>query len=391
MNSDIRKEQRVLKTLDALSKVGITPIIFSHTKSFDNAICFPLPVIERKAKHLNYPVLIRKVFSLVFRVSIKVNEILNRYFNYDSKIIAEQILTALLPYNENIPVVVTHHLKNLPIGSTVADQLGAKLIFNAHEYYPEQFTEYEGWEQQRDSLNRIGHDFLNKCYMVFNVCQGIMDRYERVFSLKPEQQILVTNATRYYELKPSEVGEVIKLIHHGIANRNRQLELMISVADKVPKDKFEFYFMLVPSPYDTAYFEQLKAEIEKRSNCFLLEPVPTTEIAPSISKFDLGFYLYNNKENFNMQHYLPNKLYEFIQARLGVVIGPYVEMKRVVDDYKIGIVVGDNDVDKVAEVLATISKEDVVGYKRNTISAAVALKGENEIDKMAAVFTKISA
>ncbi|MCB0700183.1 MAG: hypothetical protein KDC11_10055, partial [Chitinophagaceae bacterium] len=103
------------------------------------------------------------------------------------------------------------------------------------------------------------------------------------------------------------------------------------------------------------------------------------------------FYLYNNKENFNMQHYLPNKLYEFIQARLGVVIGPYVEMKRVVDDYKIGIVVGDNDVDKVAEVLATISKEDVVGYKRNTISAAVALKGENEIDKMAAVFTKISA
>jgi hypothetical protein len=41
---------------------------------------------------------------------------------------------------------------------------------------------------------------------------------------------------------------------------------------------------------------------------------------------------------FNLKYILPNKFFEFIQARLAVAIGPSVEMKRLVKEWDCGIV-----------------------------------------------------
>ncbi len=389
INSNAHKEQRVIKTIEALKISGIVPILFSNTESYDGCICYGLPTIVRKATHLDLPLPIRKLYSLRYRYMIWKSQLFNKWFYNDYRHIATLIRKELQPYEADTAVVIAHHMKNLPAGAILAKMIGKKLVFNAHEYYPEQFMEHDGWQKQRKVLNRIGHSFLNDCYKIFTVCRGILDRYQQVFGLDNDKQILVTNATKYYNLTPTSVGNKIKLIHHGIANRNRQLEMMIEVADHVDKDRFEFYYMLVPSPHDVAYFDYLKEEIEKKPNCFLLEPVSTTEIATKINQYDLGFYLYNNKENFNMQHYLPNKLYEFIQARLGVVIGPYVEMERIVNEYDIGVVAQENNTREVARILSAITKEDVFKYKNNTMKAAEALKGENEIQKMATVFSEI--
>src|SRR5690606_27319150 len=177
--------------------------------------------------------------------------------------------------------------------------------------------------------------------------------------------------------------------HHGIANRNRKLELMIQVADLINQDKFDFYFILIPSSYDLNYYNYLKDEIEKRSNCFLVDRVPTEAIPDYINQFDLGFYIYDNSSNFNMIHYLPNKLFEFIQARCGVVIGPYIEMQPIVSDNKIGVVVEKNTVQAVAEELNKISFEDVKIFKENAGITASKLTGENEIKKMQLVFESL--
>ena len=87
-----------------------------------------------------------------------------------------------------------------------------------------------------------------------------------------------------------------------------------------------------------------------------------------------------------MQHYLPNKLYEFIQARLGIVIGPYVEMKRVVEGYDVGYVAGENTVSAIAALINNLTKEDVARLKANAHIAAESVAGEREVEKMAEVF-----
>lgn len=389
VNSDVKKAPRVIKTIEALEVNSITPIIFSYTDRLDGCICFTLPTVVRKATHHHLPVPIRKLYSLRYLLTIWKSRLFNRWFYTDYKTVASLMKSELKPFETDTIVVIAHHMNNLPAGAILARMINKKLIFNAHEYYPEQFSGDASWTKYKEQLEWVGHNFLNHCYKLFTVCNGILRRYEHVFGLTKEQQVLITNATMYYDLLPVENEGKIKLIHHGVASVNRRLELMLEVADYADKYKFEFYFMLVPSSAHKDYFIQLTEEIEKRDNCFIIEPVPTKEIPNAINKYDLGFYVYNDDGNFNMKHYLPNKLFEFIQGRLGIVIGPYVEMKDIVREYEIGVVCEENDTKAIAKMLNEITREDVKRYKEHVSKAADELKGENEIQKMVDVFTEI--
>jgi len=389
INSDVNTEPRVLKQIDALKVVGLKPIIVSFTKSFENAVLINMPRLHRNQDtHLHYPVLIRKSFSVLYRIKARSIDFFNILFYLDNKFEASRIFDSLKPYRENISIVIVHHMKNLPTASILAEKLNARLIFNAHEFYPEQFSESVGWNNERKYLNKIGKDFLKSIDKMFTVCPGIQERYYKDFSLHQQLQVSIKNCAKFYELPQSMVGDKIKLIHHGIANRNRRLELMLEVAELVTFG-FEFYFMLVPSPYDPDYFDYLVTEIKKRKNCYLVEPVSTSTIVEHINQYDLGFYMYNNEDNFNMQHYLPNKFFEFIQARLGIVIGPYVEMKNLVTQYNIGVVSESNHVIDMAKLISGLSREQTSVFKKNSDKAAKELCGEKEIQKMADVFKNL--
>lgn len=387
-DSFVEKEPRVIKEIQALKDAGIIPVIISYSKGYPGAVCYDLSEIDNDSKHLSYPLVIRKATSLYKRLSSPIINVLRSQTYFKDKLRARRIFKAI-DRNVEYKHVIAHHMPNLPTSSYLADMLNTRLIFNAHEFYPEQFTGTKGWDERKQRLIKIGNDFLHKCDKIFNVCEGIQNRYEKDFNLKKGIQVLVTNATPYKELKPSTVCNKIRLIHHGVANGNRRLDLMISVIDLVDKDRFEFYFMLVPNQYHIQYYDYMKEEIDKRKNCFLLSPVSTEEISNRINEFDIGFYMYDNSYNFNMQHYLPNKLYEFIQARLGVVIGPYVEMKKVVEEYKIGYVANENTVEVLAEVINGLTIDDVVRIKANADIAAPILAGENEIAKMTQVFKEL--
>lgn len=389
INSYIGKEQRVLKTIDALKAVGITPIIFSHSDSFDGCICFTYPQLDPVKSHLHYNVIIRKSLSAALRLKNIADDNINNHLFRNDKQLGKKILDKIQPYSGRCVMVIAHHLQNLAMASAVAVHLKIDLIFNAHEYYPEQFIENGLWKKSQKRLISIGNRYLKKCYKIFTVCDGILKRYENEFALKQCQQLLIINAVKYKKLNPTAVGSKIKLIHHGIANRNRKLELMIHVADCVDQNRFEFHFILIPSSYDLEYFNYLKEEINKRKNCFLANAVSTEDIPDYINQFDLGFYMYDNSSNFNMIHYLPNKLFEFIQARCGIIIGPYKEMKPIVEDYKIGLVGKENTVQAISKAINQLSIEDVKMFKQNSCKAALELTGENEIKKMQKVFNGI--
>lgn len=72
----------------------------------------------------------------------------------------------------------------------------------------------------------------------------------------------------------------------------------------------------------------------------ILEPVPMHRIVSFASTYDIGVFLLP-PTNFNYRNALPNKLFEFIQARLAVAIGPSPQMAAVVREWNCGIVSDD--------------------------------------------------
>ena len=94
-----------------------------------------------------------------------------------------------------------------------------------------------------------------------------------------------------------------------------------------------------------------------------------------LNKYDIGLYLLPPM-NFNQEHALPNKFFEFIQARLAIAIGPSSEMTSIVEKYDCGIVSKDFEPENLASKINSLSTEKVRYYKQNSHKTAQELNSE---------------
>ncbi len=249
--------------------------------------------------------------------------------------------------------------------------LEAPLIYDAHEYSPGQYTPDAAGREKAEQAERFLRENLKYCDAVMTVCEGIAEEYAREFGI--EKPVVVTNATRYRELTPVIcMNDTIRLVHHGVAAAQRKIENMID-AVILADSRYELDLFLIHK--DTAYFESLKARASACPRIRFLEPMPMQEIAERLNVYDAGFYILE-PVNFNHLHALPNKLFEFVQARIGIIIGPSPEMARSVTKYQLGAVADDFTPWAMARLLASISRSDINRFKENAHRHAFELSGE---------------
>lgn len=284
------------------------------------------------------------------------------WFRYDFS----EVLNKLR--NRKFDLIIANDVDSLPFAFKIKGD--AKILFDAHEYSPKEFEDSFKWRFffQKYKIY-LCNKYINKVDCMITVCDGIAKEYEKNFGVKPT---VVTNAPFYEDLKPSNVDEnKIKIIHHGGAIKARNIEKMIDLADYLD-DRFTLYFMLVPT--DPNYYEYLKKYAEKK-NIVFLEPVKMQDISKKLNDFDIGVYILN-PNGFNNLNALPNKLFEFIQARLMLAIGPSPEMAKIVKEYDLGIVSDDFEPKTLANKINRLKKEDIIYYKNNSHIAAKELCAE---------------
>jgi hypothetical protein len=167
------------------------------------------------------------------------------------------------------------------------------------------------------------------------------------------------------------------LVHHGNANENRNLSKMVDVFLKL-KDHFTLDFYLTGNQTE---IQKLNCLTAKYPRIKILKPVPSELLIQTLNGYDIGFY-YLLPKGFNLQHCLPNKFFDFIQARLPVAIGPSPEMKTLVMEYVCGFVAEEFSVDSMAKTLNNLSISDIDIAKRNSSRAAKELCWEQESQKL---------
>ena len=149
----------------------------------------------------------------------------------------------------------------------------------------------------------------------------------------------------------------IRIIHHGMASPDRYIHKMIEVMDYVDS-RFTLDLMLVATYYQD-YFETLQQMAAERQNTRIIPIVPFEEIIPFTSQYDIGMFLVPFS-TFNLKMCLPNKFFEFIQARLAIAIGPSPEMSQYVKTYNLGIISKDFTPQSMAESLNKLTKEEIL-------------------------------
>ena len=267
-------------------------------------------------------------------------------------------------------LIISHDLSLLPF---VWDIKGTdtKILLDAREYYPRNYDDQWRWRWFEKPFNTyLCKKYLKRCDKVLTVSDGLAQEYEQEFGVRPE---VIMSMPDYRALRPVPASrDDIKLIYHGLVGASRKTEIMIEMMNHVD-ERFQLDLMLMPR--EDSYFHQIVSMTESRRNVRIIPPVAMNEIVSFINRYDIGLFLVP-PTNFNLKYTLPNKFFEFIQARLAIAIGPSIEMKKLVEKYDCGVVSSDFDPRSLAEELNKLTVEDIMKYKENSHKAAGELNAE---------------
>jgi hypothetical protein len=280
------------------------------------------------------------------------------YWNQYEVVTAARLLRDAAP-----DLVIANDLPALPLALRLAR--GKPVIYDAHEYSPRENEERYLWRiffgRFYDALCR---KYLPRVDSMLTVCQGIADAYALNYGVSP---LVVHNAPEKQLLPPSQVEESsIRLIHHGVASRSRQLELMIEMMSHLDH-RFTLDLMLVEG--EAAYIQFLRKKAQHEPRIRFVESVPVHQICDRVNRYDIGVFLLP-PNNYNYRYALPNKFFEFVQARLAIAIGPSPEMAALVNKYGCGLVAESFEPLALARLLQNVEPDGLASLKAASHRAA---------------------
>jgi hypothetical protein len=360
-NSHLNKDPRILRQVRALENdYNIYTIGFSSVKSDITNL-----VDLYKQNNLFFK-LLRLFFSITYQ------------FNLYSKIVLKQYVLNSKIKTIKFDLILCNDVDTLQLGFKVSNSK-VPIWADLHEYSPKEFENSILWRLYYQPYKTwLCSKFLPKVNHISVVCDGIAKEYENNFQLVTNS--IITNATFFNpDLTPTLPSQKIQIIHHGAAMPNRKIESMIEMMNYLDNN-YELYLMLVVTgSVQQDYINSLKSKAHViNKNIYFIDPVPTSQISGLINKYDIGLYILE-ASGFNELYALPNKFFEFIQARLCIAVSPNPEMASIVNISKLGIVSKDHQSENMAKAIADLSKDEIYSYKLNAHKEAWEYSAEKNL------------
>lgn len=359
--SNLKTDARVTRQVEFLKETYSVTVVCHEA--------FPSSDID--VLYLNKPKLtfIRKVFLSLFLIT-GFHEIACKLLHNYSYLIPEL-------RNKNFDLIIANDIETMPMAWHVAKSK-TKIFLDAHEYSPKQFEDRLYWQIFfKRFYYSLCKNYIPKVCGMSTINNGLAQEYLKEFNIKPT---IITNAAEFNNLSTNlRTRYPIRLVHHGIFTISRQPKIMLDMM-RLLDDRFTLDLIyLVPesaSAQSKEYFKKFKEEALKNGKVKVLPALRRDEIVESLNmNYDIGIILVP-PVNFNYQHGLPNKLYECIQGRIAMAVGPLHEIARVVSDYKLGVVSEEFTAESLARELRKLSLDDVNAFKANANLAASVLNAE---------------
>ncbi|MCS6824427.1 MAG: glycosyltransferase [Cytophagaceae bacterium] len=174
-------------------------------------------------------------------------------------------------------------------------------------------------------------------------------------------------------------GKMKIILYQGALNKDRGLEEAILAMKYVHNT-----LLVIAGDGDiTEQLKKLTSENFLDTRIHFTGRIPFEQLASLTSKAYLGLCI-EKKTNLNYQYCLPNKLFDYIHARVPVLAAELPEVKNIILQYNIGTFIPSHDPQHIANTINHIL-EDEQGYelwKKNLQQAAQELCWEKEEHKL---------
>jgi hypothetical protein len=258
-----------------------------------------------------------------------------------------------------------------------AAALQSRLHLDLHEYHnPELRRRTLGGRLTARHYRWIRRHIGHRAFTSRSVVNEPIGRlYVEEFGLEP--LVPVRNIPPFVEQEPSRVdpGQV-RLLFHGLASWERGFTEILEAMRVLP-ERFTMTFMLMPNPAIVAPLQELIDAHPARERIRIVPPAPMRQIAERINDYDIEIIFYRPLGR-NLEFALPNKFFEAVQGRMGLVVSESPLMAQLVREFGNGVVVPGFEASDLAASLSALTTEDIERFKAASDRAADVLNAETE-------------
>lgn len=355
VTNDLENDQRVNRAALALLAAGWQ--VTCVGRLLPQSGCFERPYRVRR-------------FRLWFRRSAFF------YLNYNARLL-------LYLFFARFDVVVANDADTLPACWLAARLRRRKLVFDSHELFSE-VPELVGRPRVRRVWRAVEDRLVPRVDAALTVCQPIARHYLEAYGVRFS---VVRNVPLPKPFVPAERHNPLVILYQGAVNRGRGVDLLLRAVALLPQARL----VVAGRGDELDGMRHLARELGVSERAEFLGHVPYDRLHQVTRQASVGVSLEEDL-GLNYRYALPNKIFDYIQARVPVVASPLPAMAQLVREYGVGEILAERTPQALAELLAEVARRGNQGhYDGNLAKAAEILNWENEKHVLLSIFDGFSS
>ncbi len=272
-------------------------------------------------------------------------------------------------------LVVANEARVLGLGHALAD--GAPVWGDMHEWSPGERTHILSWRLLvAPFMTYLCRVYLPRSAAVTAVSDSVARLYDEHFGIRT---LVMRNTGPWRDLPVTPmIDGRIRLVHSGVAVHGRKIELMIDVMKRLDS-RYTLEMYLMAGQDRGAYLDVLKARAAGDPRIIFHDPVPPQTLPDVLNSGDVGVF-WLPPTHTNARYTLPNKLFDFVQARLAIAVGPTVEMALIVERYGLGVVSTGFEIDDLVASIESLDVDAIRAAKQASDAAARELSFDTDAE-----------
>lgn len=288
-------------------------------------------------------------------------------------------------------IVHVHDLPLLRLGAAIKARTGARLVYDMHEFYPEQYA-LQGRQRMRarrlerrhikltDERFTVNHHLARMIAESYGVDVGVVQNATRV----PEGL-----HDRRYDRFREELGiapDRRVLLTQGWLAPNRNLEKIVEAMASVA----------VPAVLVLMGYGEYRRELERvaretgaDARVYFVDAKDQDELLTYTASADVGLIPYPRGLDVNTTYVSPNKLYEFIAARLPMLGNDIPFVREVVEGNGFGVVADLQTPASAAAAIDTFPYAELRRFRENLAARGFEWTWEAEQQKLLRIYDAI--
>lgn len=362
--NNIETDQRIDKVCNSLLKFGYEVELIGTTLRGK-------PLLNKSYRTTIIPIKYQNSFKLYAEFNFKL--FINLLLRADKQtILLANDLDSLLPF------YLVSKIKNLP------------LVFDSHEIYSE-LPSLRNRPKTKKVWKTLERFLLPRMKYFYTVSNGYGKWFEKEYGVKPE---IIRNVPHLQKLKDKEnfiffelprIPQGYKIVlYQGALNISRGLEYMIKAMQHVDN----CIFWIAGDGPIRKDLEQLVSDLGLNEKIYFLGNVPPKVLKTITPLAEVGISLEQDL-GISYKYALPNKVFDYFQARVPILSTYLPEIKATIEKYKAGRIIEKHDEIHIAEQLKLLLEEGKKSYHENLTKAAMECCWENEEPKLKAIFEQI--